>query len=78
MNHPVAPLAVRRTFPAALLDALKAAFGDRVSTTAAVREHHGRDESPFDPQLPDAVVFATQHGRSAGRQSGSAPNTMCR
>jgi D-lactate dehydrogenase (cytochrome) len=59
VNHPVAPIAVRRTFPTALLDALKAAFGQRVSTTAAVREHHGRDESPFDPQLPDAVVFVT-------------------
>ncbi|MEA3098675.1 FAD-binding oxidoreductase, partial [Caballeronia mineralivorans] len=59
MNHPVPPLAVRRTFPTALLEALKAAFGERVSTTAAVREHHGRDESPFDPQLPDAVVFVT-------------------
>ena len=57
MNHPVPPLAVRRAFPAALLDALKTAFAERVSTTAAVREHHGRDESPFDPQLPDAVVF---------------------
>ncbi len=29
-----------------------------VSVAQAVREHHGRDESPFDPQLPDAVVFA--------------------
>jgi len=59
VNYPVPPLAVRRTFPAALLDALKTAFAERVSTTAAVREHHGRDESPFDPQLPDAVVFVT-------------------
>jgi len=59
VNHPVPPIAVRRTFPATLLDALKTAFGDRISTTAAVREHHGRDESPFDPQLPDAVVFVT-------------------
>src|SRR5476649_1791623 len=59
VNHPVPPLAVRRTFPTALLDALKTAFAERVSTTTAVREHHGRDESPFDPQLPDAVVFVT-------------------
>jgi D-lactate dehydrogenase (cytochrome) len=58
VNHPVAPLSVRRAFPAALLDALKSAFGERLSTSEAVREHHGRDESPFDPQLPDAVVFA--------------------
>ena len=60
MNHPVPPESVRprRPFPAALLEALTAAFGERVSTAQAVREHHGRDESPFDPALPDAVVFA--------------------
>ena len=60
MNHPVPPECVRprRPFPAALLEALTAAFGERVSTAQAVREHHGRDESPFDPALPDAVVFA--------------------
>ncbi len=58
MNHPVPPTSVRRPVPAALLDALQAAFGERVSTSEAVRAHHGRDESPFDPQLPDAVVFA--------------------
>lgn len=62
MNHPAETQSfhgnVRRPFPAALLDALKAKFADRVSTAQAVREHHGRDESPFDPQLPDAVVFA--------------------
>lgn len=58
MNHPALPEAVRRPFPAALLDALRSAFGERVSTSDAVREHHGRDESAFDPQLPDAVVFA--------------------
>ena len=58
MNHPALPEAIRRPFPAALLDALRSAFGERVSTSDAVREHHGRDESAFDPQLPDAVVFA--------------------
>ena len=58
MNHPVPPAPLRRPFPAELLTALKAAFGERASTAEAVRAHHGRDESPFDPQLPDAVVFA--------------------
>ncbi|WP_118183511.1 FAD-binding oxidoreductase [Paraburkholderia phosphatilytica] len=58
MNHPVPPVSVRRPFPPALLAALQQAFGERVSTSEAVRAHHGRDESPFDPQLPDAVVFA--------------------
>lgn len=51
-------LPCRRPFPAELHTALAAAFGQRVSTAQAVREHHGRDESPFDPQPPDAVVFA--------------------
>ncbi|WP_322058619.1 FAD-binding oxidoreductase [Paraburkholderia sp. J63] len=61
MNHPAPPAvtaAPRRPFPADLLDKLRSAFGERVSTSEAVRTHHGRDESPFDPQLPDAVVFA--------------------
>ena len=57
MNHP-APPPLRRPFPAELLSSLKSAFGERVSIAEAVRAHHGRDESPFDPQLPDAVVFA--------------------
>ncbi|AOJ67786.1 MULTISPECIES: FAD-binding oxidoreductase [Burkholderia] len=55
MNHPAPP---HRPLPAAFVDALAARFGARMSTAEAVRAHHGRDESPFDPQLPDAVVFA--------------------
>jgi len=46
-----------RPVPAAMLDALRARFGDRCSTALAVREQHGRDESPFDVRPPDAVVF---------------------
>ena len=58
-GHPGAALPHRRRpFPAELLTALAAAFGQRVSTAEAVCAHHGRDESPFDPQPPDAVVFA--------------------
>lgn len=34
-------------------------FGSRFSQAAAVREHHGRDESPYPPMPPDAVIFAT-------------------
>jgi D-lactate dehydrogenase (cytochrome) len=33
-------------------------LGDRLSTTDAVREHHGHDESGFKPLPPDAVAFA--------------------
>ena len=58
MNYGVPPAALRRPFSPELLSALTDAYGERVSVAQAVREHHGRDESPFDPQLPDAVVFA--------------------
>ena len=53
MNAPVshAPL------PASLVSALAERFGARFSVAAAVREHHGRDESPYAPLPPDAVVF---------------------
>lgn len=42
----------------ALLDELRALLGDRFSTAASVREHHGKDEGPYPPQPPDAVCFA--------------------
>ncbi len=63
MNHPAAPASIMQTpsrgvLPPALLDALRLVFGERLSTAEAVRAHHGRDESAFDPRLPDAVVFA--------------------
>ena len=42
---------------AALIAELRSLLGERLSTAAAVREHHGKDESyhPVDP--PDAVAF---------------------
>jgi D-lactate dehydrogenase (cytochrome) len=49
---------LRRPLPDAFLASLRELFGDRLSTSQAMREHHGRDESSFDPMLPDAVVFA--------------------
>ena len=58
MNHPAPPPALRRAMPPELLSSLRECFGDRLSTTQAMREHHGRDESSYDPMLPDAVVFA--------------------
>jgi len=48
-----------REFTPAVLDELKALLGERVSTSTAVREHHGKDESYFPYALPDAVVYAT-------------------
>jgi D-lactate dehydrogenase (cytochrome) len=42
----------------AVLERLKERFGERVTTSAAVREQHGKDESYHAPAPPDAVVFA--------------------
>src|SRR5258706_2385728 len=36
---------------------MRALFGDRVTASRGVREHHGRDESYFPYAAPDAVVF---------------------
>jgi D-lactate dehydrogenase (cytochrome) len=44
--------------PAALLEELQNMFGNRLNLSLAMREQHGRDESPFDVAPPDAVVFA--------------------
>lgn len=41
-----------------LLDELRALLGDRLTTSAAVREQHGKDESFHLPVSPDAVAFA--------------------
>jgi len=37
---------------------LKTLFGDRLLVSAAVREHHGHDESGLPVMPPDAVVYA--------------------
>nr|WP_297354913.1 FAD-linked oxidase C-terminal domain-containing protein [uncultured Caldimonas sp.] len=62
MNAPLAshllPHLEPRNAPAEMIEALKARFGDRCSVALAVREQHGRDESPFDVPPPDAVVYA--------------------
>lgn len=44
--------------PPALLEQLSDRFGERLSLSPAVREHHGKDESHFPPAPPQAVVFA--------------------
>ena len=50
MNRP-------RDFDPTVVAELKALLGERVSTSGAVREHHGKDESYFPYALPDAVVY---------------------
>ena len=46
-----------REFDQSVVAELRALLGERVSTSAAVREHHGKDESYFPYAPPDAVVF---------------------
>ena len=47
-----------RSMPEAMLERLQSRFGERCSTALAVRQQHGRDESPFDAPPPAAVIFA--------------------
>ncbi len=54
----VLPRLEARPIAAEMLAELKERFGDRCSTALAVREQHGRDESPFDAPPPEAVVYA--------------------
>jgi D-lactate dehydrogenase (cytochrome) len=46
------------SLPPALLDGLRSLLGERLSTSPAVCEHHGRDESIFAAMPPGAVAFA--------------------
>jgi len=61
MNAPIPthllPRLQPRPMPAEMLEALKVRFAERCSTALAVREQHGRDESPIDAPPPEAVVF---------------------
>ena len=56
--HQLTPEVRQRPVPEVLLDALKQRFGAQFSDSQAVREQHGRDESPYDVPPPAAVVFA--------------------
>lgn len=58
MNAPHAAQTLRRPLPESMVAVLRQQFGDRFSQAGAVREHHGKDESPYPSMLPDAVVFA--------------------
>lgn len=41
----------------AAIELLRRQFGERLSTSTSVRDHHGKDESWHPPHRPDAVVF---------------------
>lgn len=59
MNQPTELFkALKRTIPPELLVQLQGRFLNGLSTTQAVRDHHGQDESPYLPSAPEAVVFA--------------------
>lgn len=61
MNAPIPahllPQLDPRPVPAEMVEALRARFGERCSTALAVRQQHGRDESPFDVPPPEVVVY---------------------
>src|SRR5712691_9147870 len=54
----IAPGFQRSPLNSALLASLRQLLGDRLSTSAAVCEQHGKDESYHTPHAPDAVAFA--------------------
>jgi len=58
MNPMLQGQSARRAIPQGFLEALRERFGTAFSTSEAVRAHHGRDESPYPPMLPDGVVHA--------------------
>ena len=53
-----APVLHHEPVDKSLLDELRQLLGDRLSTSAAVCDHHGKDESYHAPHSPDAVAFA--------------------
>ncbi len=58
MNRPDHRAAgMRKPLTEELLSALRALVGERFTTSAAVLEHHGKDESAHPVAPPDAVVY---------------------
>jgi D-lactate dehydrogenase (cytochrome) len=49
----------RKPFDPGLDERLRQLLGDRLTTSAAICERHGQDESYHQPHAPDAVAFAT-------------------
>jgi D-lactate dehydrogenase (cytochrome) len=48
----------RKPFDPGLHESLRQLLGDRLTTSAAICERHGQDESYHQPHAPDAVAFA--------------------
>jgi D-lactate dehydrogenase (cytochrome) len=58
VSAPTASAPATPATPDALLDSLRELLGERLSTSAAVREQHGKDVSFHEGFPPDAVAFA--------------------
>ncbi|MDP3620300.1 MAG: FAD-linked oxidase C-terminal domain-containing protein [Polynucleobacter sp.] len=54
------------SLPLEVISQLQALLGDRFSLAKAVRDQHGRDESPYPEIAPDAVAFAWTNEEVAG------------
>ncbi len=53
------------SFDPAALDELRSLLGERVTTAAALRERHGKDESYHPGHPPDAVIFPSSTDETA-------------
>ncbi len=53
-------MATRAPLQAEFIASMRQLLGDRFSTSKAVCDHHGRDESIFDAMPPDAVAFVRE------------------
>jgi D-lactate dehydrogenase (cytochrome) len=62
----MAPIQLRRTACTALLTSLAHLLGERCTTNRAVCLQHGTDESAYEPQPPDVVVFPLNTEEVAG------------
>ncbi len=58
MSHQVHQVERRLDPSSPLIEELRALLGDRLTTSEAICERHGEDESYHAPHAPDAVVFA--------------------
>jgi len=71
MNQPHTDF-VHQSLPGALARSLRDLLGERFSTSQAVRDHHGRDESAFPAAPPDAVTFPESTAEVAAIVKGCA------
>ena len=58
------------------IDKLRVRFGERLSTSTGVRDHHSKDESWHHPHRPDAVVLLLNTGRATALLTGDIENRI--